>query len=89
MPSKRYWSAQMMRQFKPAPFIETMSKEHQSNVMTLSLTSRKFKTLHQCSHNVVKTLYAFWVKRREKKIVVRCLIISCMPFVQASFVLGE
>ena len=35
MPSKHYQSAQMMRQFKQAPFVETMSTERLCNVMML------------------------------------------------------
>ena len=86
MPSKRY------RSFKQAPFVETSSKERQSNVMTLYGRPEgylDFTESHQRSHNVVWTLYAYWVKRRKKNIVLRCPIISCTPFVQVSFVLGE
>ena len=35
MPGKRFWSAQMTRQFKQALFVETTSKERRSNVITL------------------------------------------------------
>ena len=80
----------MMRHSKQAPFVETMSKER--NVMTLYSRLKgylRFIEVHQGSHDVVYTLCAYWVKRRKKNIVVRCPIISCMPFAQASFVLDE
>ena len=79
MPNKRYWSAQMTTQFKQTPFVKTTSKQRRSNVMTLYLD---FIALHQRSQNVVETLNAYWVNIRKKKIVVRCPIISRMPFVQ-------
>ena len=92
MTSKRYRSAQMTRQFKQASFVETPSKESQSNVRMLYWSLEgylDFVALHQRSHNLFRRCMHTGLKEGKTDIVVWCLMISCMPFVQVSFVLGK
>ena len=53
MPSKCYRSAQMARQFKQDPFIETTSKECQSDVISVYYHPSKLTTSYPKTNDVI------------------------------------